>query len=54
MTVKQLREILEKYEDTTEVVLEVEDYYGVSYRDNKYIEVFETSEEQICIKGIHL
>jgi hypothetical protein len=53
MTVKQLREILQEYEDTAEIVLEVEDYRGKSYYDDKNISVFETSEKQICIKGIH-
>ena len=53
MTVKQLREILKEYEDTAEIVLEVVDYCGKSYCDDKNIEVYETSEEQVCIKGIH-
>lgn len=53
MTVKQLREKLEEYEDTAEIVIEVEDYRGKSYYDDKNIKVFETSEKKIYTKGIH-
>lgn len=52
MTVKQLREILEEYEDTAEITLEIEDYCGIDHYGDTDIDVYKTPENQVCIRGI--